>query len=127
MNTVGQQRVFVSDFCGEDLANFHFARHIHNAIILPSDMAKTNAQKELSMAATKGHRGLDHLRDAWLLSLVAAALVVLGFLLLAGQMVPDYGADLVDGLYDPIATIQATVPAGSSPSDATASSPAPAK
>ena len=84
-------------------------------------------QEELSMASIKGYRGLDHLRLAWLAGLVAAALVILSFLLVAGQMVPDYGADLVDGLYDPIATMQATVPATSSESGAAGSNRAPSK
>jgi hypothetical protein len=77
------------------------------------------------MATIKGYRGLDHLRLAWLAGLVAAALVILSFLVLAGQMVPDYGANLVDGLYDPIATMQATVPATASQSDAPGSNRAP--
>ena len=79
------------------------------------------------MTTIKGYRGFDHLRLAWLAGLVAAALVILSFLVLAGQMVPDYGADLVDGLYDPIATMQATVPATSSESGAAEGSRAPAK
>jgi hypothetical protein len=68
------------------------------------------------MATVKRYRGFDHLRLAWLAGLAAAVLVILSFLVLAGQMVPDYGANLVDGLYDPIATLQATVPATSSES-----------
>ena len=80
------------------------------------------------MATSKTYRGLDHLRLAWVAGLVTAALVILSFLVLAGQMVPDYGADLVDGLYDPIATMQATVPAAtSSDSGAAASNRPPAK
>ena len=79
------------------------------------------------MATMKGYRGFDHLRFAWLAGLVAAALVILSFLVLAGQMVPDYGADLVDGLYDPIATLQATVPVTSPESGATETKRAPAK
>jgi hypothetical protein len=79
------------------------------------------------MATIKGYRGFDHLRFAWLAGVVAAALVILSFLVLAGQMIPDYGADLVDGLYDPIATLQATVPAPSSDSVAAESNRAPTK
>jgi hypothetical protein len=80
------------------------------------------------MATIKGYRGFDQSRLARLAALVAAALVILSFLVLAGQMVPDYGADLVDGVYDPIATMQATVPAtaSASASGATGSS-APSK
>jgi hypothetical protein len=78
------------------------------------------------MATIKGYRGFDQSRLARLAALVAAALVILSFLVLAGQMVPDYGADLVDGVYDPIATMQATVPATASASGATGSS-APSK
>ena len=79
------------------------------------------------MATIKGYRGFDHLRLAWLAGLVAAALVILSFLVLAGQMVPDYGADLVDGLYDPIATMHATVPATAPQSGATGIPSAPTK
>jgi len=79
------------------------------------------------MATSKTYRGLDHLRLAWVAGLVTAALVILSFLVLAGQMVPDYGANLVDGLYDPIATIQATVPPTSSESGAAGSNRAPTK
>ena len=79
------------------------------------------------MAAIKGYRGFDHLRIAWLLGSVAAVLVILSFLVLAGQMVPDYGADLVDGVYDPIATVQATVPATSSESGAAESNRPPTR
>ena len=79
------------------------------------------------MATIKGYRGFDHLRLAWLAGLVAAVLVILSFLVLAGQMVPDYGADLVDGLYDPIATMQATVPATAPESGATGISRSPTK
>jgi hypothetical protein len=75
------------------------------------------------MTIVKGYRGFDPLRLAWLAGLVAAVLVILGFLVLAGQMVPDYGANLVDGVYDPIATMQATVPATSSESAAAESAP----
>jgi hypothetical protein len=77
------------------------------------------------MATIKGYRGFDHLRLAWLAGVVAAALVILSFLVLAGQMIPDYGADLVDALYDPIATLRATVPATSSDSGAAESNRAP--
>ena len=100
---------------------------MHNAIIVPSDVRKANARKELSMATIKRYRGFDHLRLAWLAGMVAAMLVILSFLVLAGQMVPDYGANLVDGLYDPIATIQATVPPTSSESGAAGSNRAPTK
>ena len=77
------------------------------------------------MATIKGYRGFDHLRLAWLAGLVAAALVILSFLVLAGLMVPDYGGNLVEGVYDPIATIRATVPAPSSESAAAGRNRAP--
>lgn len=79
------------------------------------------------MATVKRYRGFDHLRLAWLAGLVTAVLVILSFLVLAGQMVPDYAANLVDGVYDPIATMHATVPATSSESGSTESKPAPTK
>jgi hypothetical protein len=79
------------------------------------------------MATVKGYRGFDHLRLAWLAGLAAAALVILSFLVLAGQMVPDYGANLVDGLYDPIATLQAAVPATSPESGVAESNRTPAR
>src|SRR5437773_3177828 len=119
--------MFVSDFCGGNLANFHFASNMLNAIIVPSDVRTATARKELTMATIKGYRGFDHLRLAWLAGLVAAVLVILSFLVLAGQMVPDYGGSLVDGLYDPIATMHATVPATSSESAAAGSNRAPTK
>ena len=127
INTVGQQRVFVSDFCGENRVNFHFLLDMRNAIMLLSDLAKDKCAKGTQMATIKGYRGFDHLRLAWLAGLVAAVLVILSFLVLAGQMVPDYGGSLVDGLYDPIATMQATVPATSSESAAAGSNRAPTK
>ena len=119
--------MFVSDFCGGNLANFHFASNMHNAIIVPSDVRTATARKELTMATIKRYRGFDHLRLAWLAGMVAAVLVIVSFLVLAGQMVPDYGANLVDGLYDPIATMQATVPSTSSESGAAEGNRIPAK
>ena len=79
------------------------------------------------MTIVKGYRGFDPLRLAWLAGLVAAVLVILGFLVLAGQMVPDYGANLVDGLYDPIATMRATVPATAPEASAARGDRAPTK
>ncbi len=79
------------------------------------------------MATVKRYRGFDHLRLAWLAGLVTAVLVILSFLVLAGQMVPDYAANLVDGVYDPIATMHATVPATSSESGSTESKTTPTK
>jgi hypothetical protein len=67
------------------------------------------------------------LRLVWLAGLVTAVLVILSFLVLAGQMVPDYAANLVDGVYDPIATMHATVPATSSESGSTESKTTPTK
>jgi len=78
------------------------------------------------MATIKSYRGLDRLRLAWLSGMVAAALVILSFLVLAGQTVPDYGTDLVDGVYDPIATMQA-VPGPSSDSDGAQTNGTPAR
>jgi len=77
------------------------------------------------MATIKRYRGFDHLRLASLAGLVAAVLVILSFLVLAGQMVPDYGGNLVQGVYDPIATIRAPVPAPSSESAVAGSNRAP--
>src|SRR5206468_9701177 len=51
---VGQQRVLLSDFCGGNLANFHFAPRHHSATILPSGLAKANGERNSAWRPSKG-------------------------------------------------------------------------
>jgi hypothetical protein len=65
------------------------------AMIRPADLARRSLEGG-EMATSNTNRDTDQLKVAWFASVILAVLIILSFLAVADEAIPDYGANQVE-------------------------------